>query len=96
VCFWFCAFVFTIFPCHFYATLEIRSPRDLMKYENLIDVMVRFTEDADISLFDYIRIMNNLKNTLNKKVDLAEEGQLRHRAQESVEHDKILVYERAN
>ena len=61
-----------------------------------VDVMVRFSEDADISLFDYIRIMNNLKDTLRKKVDLVEEGQLRRWAQESVEHDKILVYERTN
>ena len=61
-----------------------------------IDIMVRFDKDAKISLFDYIRIMNNLKDLLRKKVDLVEEGQLRSWAQESAEKDKILVYERTN
>jgi predicted nucleotidyltransferase len=59
-----------------------------------IDIMVRFDKDVRISLFDYIRIMHSLKDLLHKKVDLVEEGQLRSWAQESVEHDKILVYER--
>jgi predicted nucleotidyltransferase len=59
-----------------------------------IDIMVRFDKDADISLFDYIRIMNKLKDTLHKKVDLVEEGQLRRWAQETVDNEKVLVYER--
>ena len=61
-----------------------------------IDVMVRFNKNADVSLFDYVRIMNRLKDFLQKKVDLVEEGQLRRWAQESVDKEKILVYERAN
>jgi predicted nucleotidyltransferase len=61
-----------------------------------IDIMVRFEKDADISLLDYIRIMNKLKDTLHKKVDLVEEGQLRCWAQESFEREKILIYERKN
>ena len=61
-----------------------------------VDIMVRFDEDARISLFDYIRIMQKIEDLLHKKVDLVEEGQLRRWAKESVEHDKILVYERAS
>jgi len=61
-----------------------------------IDIMVRFDKDADISLFDYVGIMNELEDLFHKKVDLVEEGQLRRWAQESVENDKILVYERTN
>ena len=61
-----------------------------------IDIMVRFNKDADISLLDYIKIMNKLKDFLHKKVDLVEEGQLRRWAQESVDKEKILVYEREN
>ena len=61
-----------------------------------IDIMVRFDKDADISLFDYIKIMNRLKDFLHKKVDLVEEGQLRRWAQESVDKEKILIYEREN
>lgn len=61
-----------------------------------VDIMVRFDKDAGISLFDYIRIMNSLEDLLRKKVDLVEEGQLRRWAQESVENEKILVYERGS
>ncbi|MCL2649533.1 MAG: nucleotidyltransferase family protein [Candidatus Azobacteroides sp.] len=61
-----------------------------------IDIMVRFDRDARISLFDYVGIMNELEDLFHKKVDLVEEGQLRRWVQESVERDKILVYEREN
>jgi len=61
-----------------------------------VDVMVRFDKDVRISLWDYAEIMVDLEKALHKKVDMVEEGQLYHWAQESVEHDKILVYERAN
>ena len=61
-----------------------------------IDIMVRFDRDAKISLFDYIGIMNNLEDLFRKKIDMVEEGQLRRWAQESVEQEKILVYERKN
>lgn len=59
-----------------------------------VDILVRFDKDADISLLDYVKIMNRLKDFLHKKVDLVEEGQLRPWAQESVDKEKILVYER--
>jgi len=61
-----------------------------------VDIMVRFDKDADISLLDYVRIMNNLKDFLHKKIDLVEEGQLYSWAKDSVEQEKILVYEREN
>ena len=61
-----------------------------------IDIMVRFDKDADISLFDYIGIMNDIEDLCHKKIDMVEEGQLRRWAQESVEKEKILIYERKN
>ena len=61
-----------------------------------IDVMVKFDEDAKISLFDYAGILIDLEKLLHKKVDLVEDGQLRRCAQESAEKDKIIVYERAS
>ena len=61
-----------------------------------VDILVRFDKDADISLLDYVKLMNKLKDFLHKKVDLVEEGQLRTWAQESVDNEKILVYEREN
>lgn len=35
-----------------------------------------------------------LQKLLKKKVDLVEEGQLKNFAQESANHDKLLIYER--
>jgi len=61
-----------------------------------IDILVRFDKDATITLIDYARIMNNLSDLLHKKVDLVQEGTLYKFAQESVEQDKVLVYERAD
>jgi predicted nucleotidyltransferase len=61
-----------------------------------MDIMVRFEKNSDISLLDYVKIMNSLKKVLNKKIDLVEEGTLYNFAIESVEQDKILVYEREN
>ena len=58
-----------------------------------VDIMVRFEKDAEVSLLDYVRIMNRLKDFLRKKIDMVEEGQLHTWAQESVEREKILVYE---
>jgi len=61
-----------------------------------LDVLVRFDKNATITLIDYAKIMNNLSDLLHKKVDLVQEGTLYKFAQESVENDKILVYERTN
>jgi len=61
-----------------------------------MDILVRFEKDADISLLDYVKIMNSLQKVIHKKVDLAEEGTLYNFAKESVEQDKILIYEREN
>ena len=61
-----------------------------------LDVLVRFDENATITLIDYAKIMNNLSDLLHKKVDLVQEGTLYKFAQESVENDKILVYERTD
>ena len=61
-----------------------------------IDIMVSFDKDAQISLFDYIGMMNDLEDLFHRKIDLVEEGQLRTWARESVEQEKILIYEREN
>jgi predicted nucleotidyltransferase len=61
-----------------------------------MDIMVRFEKDANVSLLDYVRIMNSLQKVLRKKIDLVEEGTLYNFAKESVELDKILIYERNN
>ena len=63
-------------------------------HESDIDIMVRFDKSAGVSLFDFIRIVNKLQDTLHKKIDLVTEDGIRKFARESIEHDKILVYER--
>ena len=61
-----------------------------------IDVLVRFVKNKPITLIDYAKIMNNLSDVLHKKVDLVQEGTLYNFAKNSVEKDKILIYERTN
>jgi len=61
-----------------------------------LDIMVRFDKSATITLLDYAGIMIELENLLRKKVDLVSEGTLYDFAKDSVEQDKILVYEREN
>jgi len=61
-----------------------------------VDVLVRFDRDVHITLIDYAHIMNQLEDVLQKKVDLVQEGTLYKFAQQSVEQEKILVYERDN
>jgi predicted nucleotidyltransferase len=60
-----------------------------------VDILVRFTPDSRISLFDHAGMMVDLQELLKRKVDLVEEGQICDFAAENVEQDKILIYERA-
>ena len=39
-------------------------------------------------------MINDLQTLLHRKIDLVEEGQLKDFAKDSVDHDKILIYER--
>ena len=64
--------------------------------ESEVDIMVSFDKDAKISLFNYAGIICKLESLLNHKVDLVEEGTLLPFAQQSVNEDKILIYERGN
>ena len=61
-----------------------------------IDVLVKFDENAEISLFDYIGIKLELEENLQKNVDLVEDGYLLTYAKETADNDKILIYERKN
>lgn len=61
-----------------------------------IDILVQYKEDEQITLFTISRIMCALKKQLNCSVDLVEDEGLLPFAVESVNRDKILIYERAN
>ena len=61
-----------------------------------IDILVKFDTNAEISLFDYVRIMNKMEKLLHKKIDLVSDGGIMSFAKEYIDNDKILIYEREN
>lgn len=61
-----------------------------------IDLLVTYTDSDSLSLMDISRMMVNLGKKLNRKVDLVEDAYLRPFARKSVDHDKIMIYERAH
>ena len=61
-----------------------------------VDIMVQYDDKERITLLTISRIMTKLSDAIGKKVDLVEDGQLLPFAKESVDQDKILIYERAS
>ena len=61
-----------------------------------IDLLVEYNKSSRISLMVISRIMCVLKKAIGRNVDLVEEGHLKAFAVDSVNHDKILIYEREN
>ena len=61
-----------------------------------VDILVEYDSNSRISLMTISRIMVALSEAIGKKVDLVEEGHLLPFAQDSVDRDKILIYEREN
>ena len=62
--------------------------------ESDIDILVEFISGTKISLFDYGAIVYDLEQTTGRKIDLVQESMLKSFARKSVEHDKVLIYER--
>jgi len=58
------------------------------------DFLVEYTKTEELSLLTTARLYRLLKNALGREVDVVEEGYLMPFAEESVNRDKILVYER--
>lgn len=60
-----------------------------------VDILVDFDrEHATIGLFEYVRMINQLRILTGKEIDLVENGSLLPFADESVQKDKLLIYER--
>ena len=59
-----------------------------------VDILVSLDKSKPIGI-KFFGMLNDLEELLGRKVDLVSEGTLLPFAQESVERDKILVYERA-
>ncbi len=62
------------------------------KSDSDIDILVTF--DGSIGLFKYASMQSDLKNILNKNVDLVSDSALFPWVKESVYNDRILIYER--
>ncbi len=58
-----------------------------------VDIIVLLDHTKPIGL-KFFGIWNDLEKLLDRKVDLVEEGELLSFAEESVNHDKRLIYER--
>lgn len=59
-----------------------------------VDILVSLDKSKPIGL-KFFGMLSDLEELLGRKVDLVSEGTILPFAQESVERDKILVYERA-
>ena len=59
-----------------------------------VDIIVLLDNSKPVGL-RFFGMWNDLEQLLDRKVDLVTEGSLADFARESVERDKILIYERA-
>jgi len=61
-------------------------------HKSVIDLMVRFSDVSETSLFDYADIAFLLEEKLKTKIDLVEEGYLQPFALETAKKDLQLIY----
>ena len=60
-----------------------------------VDILVDLDKSKPIGLFQYVTMKLDLQDLLQRDVDLVEREELLPFAQESVNRDKLLIYERA-
>lgn len=60
-----------------------------------VDLLVVF-DDESVSLLKHAGMIGDLEKILERPVDLAVDGTLRPRVAESVNREKMLIYERAS
>ena len=60
-----------------------------------IDILVLY-EKGGVSLFKHAAIICDLERILDRSIDLVQEKLLKPELRESVNHDKMLIYERAS
>lgn len=59
-----------------------------------VDILVQFDPDAQVSLLDHVGMQLDLEAILRRTVDLVTDGTLFSWVKPSIDHDKILIYER--
>lgn len=60
-----------------------------------IDILVDLDSSAAVGLLHYAGMINRLEGLLNRKVDLVTSSSVKPFARESINRDKVLIYERA-
>lgn len=63
--------------------------------ESDVDILILPDKSQHFSLFTLSAMYEDLKDLLNREVDLITDGGLMPFARESADRDKILIYERA-
>ena len=61
-----------------------------------VDLLVVYDDEVGVSLLKHASMIVELEKLLQRPVDLIEDGTLLPFAVESANHDKKLIYERAN
>ncbi len=61
-----------------------------------VDILVQYENSKKLSLFAIAKMMCALEVLVGREVDMVEYGRLRPFAVDSVDRDKILIYERKN
>lgn len=62
-----------------------------------VDILVVFDrKNHSVGLLEHVRMMNSLESLLQRRIDLVEDGTLLPFAMATANHDKKLLYERAN
>ena len=59
-----------------------------------LDILVDVDANSDFSLFEFGRMLEDLKDLLHLKVDLVSEDGLSKHIRPFIEKEKILIYER--
>ena len=60
-----------------------------------IDILVDLDSSVPMGLLQYAGMINNLEGLLNRKVDMVVNGSVKPFAVDSINRDKVLIYERA-
>ena len=60
-----------------------------------IDILIDIDKGVPMGLLQYASMITRLEDLLGRKVDLVANGSVKPFAQESIDRDKVLVYERA-
>ncbi len=65
------------------------------KPDSDIDILVDLDRSVPVGLLKYAGMINELESILGRKVDLVAEGSIKPFAKDSINRDKVLIYERA-